>query len=804
MSICIEYRARCCVRGGAVVRGAVLPVLASLAVVLAALAAALPAGAQAPGLAAAVTVVDAQTVADLVVLSGTVAAARGGGALAGVRVTVAGTALGAVTDGRGAFRIAGVPAGPRLVVAEHIGWRTAEQQVDARPDAPPLSLLLLPHALPLAEVVVTASREQQRRAETPATIHVVSGADVAQVRPAHPSEIMNQVPGVWVNVTGGEGHTAAIRQPKTTSPVYLYLENGVPTRSTGFFNHNALYEVNVPQADRIEVVKGPATALYGSDAIGGTINVLTRTPFDAPPFQFSAEAGAHGFGRVLAAASVRGPRDGLLAELNATRTSGWRDGTAYDRQSGTLRWDRRIDDATSLRSLLTYSRIDQATAGSSALSRDDYLARPTLNYTPISFRAVQALRASAAYERVGGGTMLSITPFARWNTMELMPNWTLAFDPVISRTGHASAGALLKLRRDLAPARARAIAGVDLDFSPGTRREWALQTVRDGVTYTDYTRGDVVYDYDVAFWSAAPYLQLEASPAPVLRVVGGLRFDALGYDYDNALGELQSGAHRRPASAAVTYTHLSPKLGVALALHEALNLFAGYGHGFRAPAESQLFRQGRATSSLDLRPVRADNLELGASGRIVDRVSYELAAYHMRKADDLLTYTHADGARETMNAGETLHRGVEVGVTVAATADLRLSASYSRARHTFEQWAPGGAIDYSGNVMDGAPDRLAGLRLVWLPAARPGASASLDAQHVGSYWMDPANTHRYDGHTVLSARAELPLAAQLAAFVRVTNLLDARYAESASFTSARGEEFAPGMPRALYLGVSYR
>ena len=70
----------------------------------------------------------------------------------------------------------------------------------------------------------------------------------------------------------------AIRQPITTNPVYLYLEDGIPTRSTGFFNHNALYEINVPQAGRIEVFKGPGTALYGSDAIGGIINVSTRAP----------------------------------------------------------------------------------------------------------------------------------------------------------------------------------------------------------------------------------------------------------------------------------------------------------------------------------------------------------------------------------------------------------------------------------------------------------------------------------------------------------------------------------------------
>src|SRR5690606_28139216 len=107
----------------------------------------------------------------------------------------------------------------------------------------------------------------------------------------HPSEIMDNIPGVWVNVTGGEGHMTAIRQPLTTDPVYLYLEDGVPTRSTGFFNHNALCESNLPQAERVEVVKGPATALYGSDAIGGVINVQTRPAVAAPGIEATLEGG---------------------------------------------------------------------------------------------------------------------------------------------------------------------------------------------------------------------------------------------------------------------------------------------------------------------------------------------------------------------------------------------------------------------------------------------------------------------------------------------------------------------------------
>src|SRR5690606_21349167 len=126
-------------------------------------------------------------------------------------------------------------------------------------------------AVSIPEMIIIASRAAKDLSEVAASVGVIGGSALRETQPAHPADVMGQVPGVYVNVTGGEGHMTAIRQPLSTSALYLYLEDGIPTRSTGFFNHNALYEVNVPQADRIEVMKGPSNAMYGSDAIGGVV-----------------------------------------------------------------------------------------------------------------------------------------------------------------------------------------------------------------------------------------------------------------------------------------------------------------------------------------------------------------------------------------------------------------------------------------------------------------------------------------------------------------------------------------------------
>ncbi|MGX7835952.1 TonB-dependent receptor plug domain-containing protein, partial [Campylobacter fetus subsp. venerealis] len=81
-------------------------------------------------------------------------------------------------------------------------------------------------------------------------------------------------------------HSMAIRQPATTSPYYLYLEDGIAVRPMGIFNHNALLETNQLAISSVEVVKGPVSSIYGSEGIGGAINFLTHRPTAVPTLKF--------------------------------------------------------------------------------------------------------------------------------------------------------------------------------------------------------------------------------------------------------------------------------------------------------------------------------------------------------------------------------------------------------------------------------------------------------------------------------------------------------------------------------------
>lgn len=678
-------------------------------------------------------------------------------------------------------------------------------------------------AAQLEDVVVTGTREAQKKSETPATVDKISGEALRAANVSHPSQIMGRVPGVWVNVTGGEGHQTAIRQPLTTGPVYSYLEDGVPTRSTGFFNHNALYEVNMPQSGGVEITKGPGTALYGSDAIGGVINVLTRSAPAKREAEAKAELGSFGWKRVLLSGGNTWGNDGVRADLNLTKTNGWRDATGYNRQSGTVRWDKAVGDATFLKTVATFSNIDQKTAGSSTISMNDYLVNPTKSYTPISFRKVNAFRLSSAYEtELSGGALLSLTPYYRNDSMDLLANWALSYDPTVYNTSNQSFGLMAKYRLDFAPYRARLIVGTDIDYSPGSRKEDRITTTSVGAgytkVYTSYVTGARIYDYKVTYQGISPYIHGEMSPTPNLRVTAGLRYDDMGYQYHNNLAAAAIAAggtnYGHVADTKTGYRHFSPKLGATYAFNENLNVFGAYNHAFRTPSEGQLFRpsanadavlaQSMAQAAVALKPVKVDSYEVGLRGKVNNGIGYEASLYRMIKRDDILSYKDpVTTATVSTNAGKTLHQGIEIGVNAALTDTLRLDVAYSNAKHTFKDWnavVAGTNVNYTGKEDASAPRVIANTRLTYSPGMMNGGNMGLELVSLGSYWQDQANTQKYAGHQLLNLSASYPFNRDWQMFARLNNVTNKRYADSSSL-SGTNQVFAPGLPRSGNIGI---
>ena len=148
-------------------------------------------------------------------------------------------------------------------------------------------------------IVSIASRSEQAVDELPVTISVISQDDLNRINHTHIQETLNRIPGVNFHRGNGQEYLPSVRSQVFTGAggcgALLILEDNIPLRPAGFCNINELFEANTELASQIEVIRGPGTVYYGSNALHGVINIITPSPQAGG--LFSLEVGENGLYR---------------------------------------------------------------------------------------------------------------------------------------------------------------------------------------------------------------------------------------------------------------------------------------------------------------------------------------------------------------------------------------------------------------------------------------------------------------------------------------------------------------------------
>ena len=669
-------------------------------------------------------------------------------------------------------------------------------------------------------VVVSGSRAQAWLSETPQAIGVVKAKTLERDKPRTMGDILNRIAGVYWNDLGNEQHSMSIRQPIGTNAVYQYLEDGIPIRPLGVFNHNSLNEMNMAGASGVEVVKGAASSLYGSNAVGGAVNFLTAGASATP----TASAGVRrdnvgGFTRYDTAASDTWGPLGLRFSHYSSRRSrdNWQEYSYGDKDSFSLRADYALSPTSQLRATLVHTDLDAAMTGS--LFENDYRDNRGKSLNTFTYRKDKTTRMNLAWEgaTTAHGTS-TVTVFTRKNDHGQIPAYSIGScagmlcKGVINNNHVDSLGLDVKHQQEFAWLRSRLIAGVYVDKSDNPFVSDNLSIVRDAATgrYLRYTLANAsnpqgVRDYQTDILNTAVFAQWEFSPLAGTRVVLGGRSDAIRYDYHNKLapgGSVNYGAPDESRS----FSHVSPKLGATYAIGQAGSAYANVSQGFTPPEVSQLYGK---TGIADLQPSVYNNYELGLRWAFLQgRLKLDTALYRLDGRDTIVSYTLSPGNSENRNAGRTRSEGLELGLNYdSGPFDARFATAI--ARHRYLRYQVSSALDYSGRTMPQAPRDITSFEIGYKPVA--GARIALEAVHQGRYWMNNANTVEYGGHALLNLRASYRLARGLEAWVQVRNVADKRYADSASSSYAgKGSyapnsqnQYTPGAPRSVMLGLGY-
>ncbi len=643
---------------------------------------------------------------------------------------------------------------------------------------------------PLNEIVVTTNRRGAALAEIPNNIARLNAAEITFLASDHLSETLNRIPGMNIQRGNGQEHLTSMRSPVLTSGAgagsFLYLEDGVPLRAAGFANVNGLFEAHSEIAGGVEIVRGPGSAFYGSNAVHGLINVLTPSS-RAEHSTLDVSVGSFERLQMNATTSQTRGATGFFGGLTLTHEGGYRQHAGLDQQKITLRsdWDKGDKRLTFT---LSGHNLNQETAGfieGPDAYKDSELARSNPN--PEAYRYTRALRTALRYEQDITETLtLAVTPYARWNEMEFLMHFLPS--QALEENGHYSFGAQNTLYWDFGEN--RFILGADVEWTKGTlKEEQFIDTV-----FGTFTKG-LHYDYDVEALVGALYAHGEWQTTEDLRVIAGLRVEATEYDYDNKTSADVVGRFRRAADRRDTFVTVTPKLGLVYQLNRNNALFANYARGARAPQTTDAYRLQIKQVVGEIDEEELDSFEIGARGQ-VGNTTYQVAAYAMRKKN----FFFRDAAGFNVTDGKTRHWGVEADVItqLCDTLSLGIGAAYARHIYDFSNTASG-VVD--GNDVDTAPRFTANTRLTWTP--REDIRTELEWVHMGDYYTDPANAHRYDGHDLVNVRASWEVKEGVEIFGAVRNLTNTDYAERADFAFS-DERYFPGEERAGEIGIRLR
>ena len=645
------------------------------------------------------------------------------------------------------------------------------------------------------EIIVTASRFEELARFAGASVSVVSAEDAADAYYQHPAEVVNLVPGAFLNQNSGQEGLPALRSPVLTggegAGAFLLLEDGIALRATAFANVNGLMDATFLGGERVEVLRGPGTAIYGSNALHGVIDV--RSP------QLTGE-------RETTAALTLGPRERARLSLSheeplargALRVAavryqedGWREEAGVSRHEARLQTLQERGSLT-IETALTLLDLEQETAGyvrGAGAYLDETLARSNPN--PEAFRDLRALRGHVRLSGIAAnGDAWQVTPYARL----VDQRFPLHFLPVsaLEETSHHSIGIQTAWQRRI-DERFSLQAGVDGEWTQG-----ALSEFQEAPTRFSFVQG-AHYDYEVTTAIAALYGRARWTPAPDWTLTGGLRVEAGQYDYENALPANVVGRYRRPESRTDSFHLLNPEAAVTRRWNERHTSFMRLARGARMPLASELYSLQAGQDEAAPDPQTILSLEAGwRYGGAVIRT--EVIGYVMEKENGF--FRDADGVNVT--DARTLHRGVEASLDWDISPQWTLAGAVSVARHEYGFDRPVGSGDESvrkGDRVDGAPHWLAQAGLRYSPGGKWVLGA--DLTHVGDYPTNAANTASYGGHTLLDAMAHWDVTDAVRLTVRVHNVTDEAYASRADFAFG-ADRYFPGEPRSASLRLSWR
>jgi len=640
----------------------------------------------------------------------------------------------------------------------------------------------VPGAVTLDPIVVSA-RQGKKLSEIPSGVTVIGASEIAFSKARSIPDLLKDTEGIYTYDSSGVGLEGRINMRgfwggMTTQQ--LVLVDGVPQNNA----KDKLVDwalIPLDNIKRVEIIRGPGSAVYGDTAMSGVINIVTKDPADADNVKASfsyANFNTIRYDASTAQGFTNG--EGYYLDLTARTTDGFREDCDYRDINVFGKWDYINKEKEKLRISADYHGNERGAypwaLTEAQLENNRRQPRPgsendesLVNRSDVSIKYNKDIGEffdseglfyykymdEKAFYTSGSSAASTVEQSERENTYGLLFH--------LDTTGE-----VFDMKHSL-------VAGIDLEL--------------DDFRYKQYKapheeRGKISSDYRVGRGKVGPYLQDEINIRDIVRLILGVRYDLVGFDFSNRIN--------KSASKKRQMTQVSPSCGIVYNPTPDADIYGNYTHAFTTPTLAQMFTYG-SSSNPDLNPEKGENFEIGVRYRCNNRLRVNADWYWMGLVDEIW---YDSAVREYENYGRTVHTGVETGVNFIVFDGMTIFFNYAYTDAKNQNGI------YKGKHLTNVPIHKGSLggRIT----TDFGFEASIVATRVGSSYLDPANYDKLSPYTTVDAKFGYEYKF-LSVFLVINNLLNEEYNSYGFKKSSSGVNyFSPAPGRNFELGVSVK
>lgn len=647
----------------------------------------------------------------------------------------------------------------------------------------------------LDEVTVSATKIDKAINKIGSPVYIIDRKEIQRTEGRNIEEVLIRVPGVFTedryhNETNLVSFRGVGLHTHVTRGILVLVDGVSLTEAMGRTDFEG---VDMENAEKVEVLKGPVSALYGPNGITGVINVVGKTPEEG--FHAKVKTSYGSYNTRMFSGDVNGGNGGFRYMVKAKyfATDGYMERSSSKSARAGIKLTQNFNNFGKLQFSTDYIGSEMKLPGT--LTREQFDERSTEASNSFAGFNRNLLRTNLVYtNNWREGADLYANFYYRNNISDGFYSDSMWSEDDINSIGGEVRNQWV---HEIFGRENSIIVGLSMLNESGID-ETFLRDTQTGEIGRQTNKGESIYKlYGV-------YAEDEFMLTDELSFTLGLRYDLVDYDWADNLNQGENNT-----SATTGISSYSPKFGVAYNPGKKITIFGNIARGFNPPQISQLFI-GSAYSGLpnpDLRPEYLANYELGVRGDIQNKLVYQTSLFMMNFTDQITAEIVPEIDPDNpvyQNIGKTKHKGIETSLEYHFSKLFNIYANYSYLEAKFDD-----NPEYGDNTLRKTPHNMfnAGVRYGF----KFGLTAALDYKFVDKYYMDNKEVNEYEGYSMLNLKLMYEWNS-LTASLAINNIFNSNYAtyayasetyDRATRQTVWETKYIPGWPVNYNASVSY-